>query len=192
MFPGEILDNDTNVCYYTNSMDKTFGRALMAVAVFTTASTGETVAQTARASVQSEWDLERDAAASRYRRQVSQIRTELMGEIVEEREGLDITRGLSAYLQANTNLRLCQYDPRRPDVSPTVAQIIGSTVLDDQYGFWARSLAREEVELSNDARQEVSQDILSACGDVRDAGAQLEGELIGIAADEARARRDGR
>lgn len=164
----------------------------MAVAVFTTASTGETVAQTARASVQSEWDLERDAAASRYRRQVSQIRTELMGEIVEEREGLDITRGLSAYLQANTNLRLCQYDPRRPDVSPTVAQIIGSTVLDDQYGFWARSLAREEVELSNDARQEVSQDILSACGDVRDAGAQLEGELIGIAADEARARRDGR
>lgn len=170
---------------------ESFSRVFMAVAVMGV-STGEVAAQTGRASAQTEWDFARDAAAASYRREVSQIRGNLMDEIVEERQGLDITRGLSAYLQANVNLRLCQYDPRNPDVSPTVAQIIGSTVLDHSYSFWARSLAREEVEISSNAMQEVSRDIISACSDVRDAGAQLEGELIDIAAAEAEARRDGR
>lgn len=155
-------------------------------------SAGEVAAQTGRASAQTEWDFEREAAAARYRREVSQIRGELMQDIVDEREGLDITRGLSAYLQANVNLRLCQYDPRTPDASPTVAQIINSNVLDQSYGFWARSLAREEVRESDYARQEVSRDILSACADVRDAGARLEEELISIRADEAASLRDGR
>lgn len=148
------------------------------------------IGATAQERGQTEWDLAREAAVSDYHRAVNDARGEAMSEIISEREGLDITRGLSTFLERNVDFSGCVYNPRNPGARfPSVDEIARTTALTERYGFWARSLAREEVQTSNYARGEVAEALMDSCREIRDAGSELEGRLIDIREDEADSRR---
>ena len=158
---------------------ETFSRVLMAAVVFSGAPAGQAVAQTGN-----RFELARAEARANYNTAVADEYTEMHSDLGRVR---DLPRGVVQYLQTQTDLRLCEYNPARGPFGrmPTMQELTRTDAIDDRYSFSPRSdfLARQEY-----AREDARDIITDACEDVRRAGIQREEQLSAIRIEEAEAR----